>query len=391
MRSSFSKGASRLCLGRVQLFQALGRKVFAKRVFHVLFREEHGHVFEVSVIGCHCEITQPFHDVHTLAGHVLLGEYSSQLLGAIVSEVDEDDCVSFFDGAICLGVVNRLDKLVGHLFSVTTLHSPDHVVSLVALSLHKQVVSLFHTVPTLVAIHGVEATHDACDGGSVGVAMFLQPLDKARATLGVCVASVHEAVHKNVAQAIFLAYLDQLEQVVKAGVHAAIGGQAHEMELLAALLGVCVSLDDALVFQYVAVLTCLVYLDQVLVHHPACANIEVSNLRVAHLSVGQSHVFAAGFKLGMRARGVEIVQVRCWSVVNNITFTMFADSPSIENHQKSLLTHNYIYLRYYKFFINTLLHAKLPPFRLLAKISVEKQLLPCCKSSICIGNILCVF
>ena len=76
---------------------------------------------------------------------------------------------------------------------------------------------MLHTLPALVAVHGVETAHDRGDGGVVGSADVGDLLDKALAALRVGVATVHEAVDESlVLQPVVLAHLDQLEQVVKA-------------------------------------------------------------------------------------------------------------------------------------------------------------------------------
>ena len=50
---------------------------------------------------------------------------------------------------------------------------------------------------------------------SVLIAAFLYILDKSLAALRVGVASVHEAVYEHLVKTIFLAYLDELEEVVE--------------------------------------------------------------------------------------------------------------------------------------------------------------------------------
>ena len=69
------------------------------------------------------------------------------------------------------------------------------------------------------------------------------------------------------------------------------------MELLACLLSVCIGFHHALVLHDGAVLAGTVNLHQVLIDNAAGADVEVSHLRVAHLSVWQAHVFAACHEL----------------------------------------------------------------------------------------------
>ena len=64
------------------------------------------------------------------------------------------------------------------------------------------------------------------------------------------------------------------------------------MELLAVLLGIRIGADDAFVLEDRTVLACAVDLHEVLVDNATGADVEVSHLRVAHLSVGQTYVLA---------------------------------------------------------------------------------------------------
>ena len=73
--------------------------------------------------------------------------------------------------------------------------------------------------------------------------------------------------------------------------------QAHEVKLLAGLLGVAVSLDNLLVLEDRTVSAGAVDFHEVLIHDASCTDIEVTHLRVTHLSVGQTYIFARSEKL----------------------------------------------------------------------------------------------
>ena len=74
--------------------------------------------------------------------------------------------------------------------------------------------------------------------------------------------------------------------------YATCRGEAHEVQLLAVLFSVGIGSFYASVFKDRAVVACAVNLYKVLVYHATSANVEVSHLRVAHLSVGQTYIFA---------------------------------------------------------------------------------------------------
>ncbi len=208
----------------------------------------------------------------------------------------------------------------------------------------EQVVGNLHTFPALVAVHGVEATDDA---GNLGVACLVALVDElpdeADAALGVGVATVHEAMHEGVLHAVFLANLDELEEVVERAVHAAIAGQTHEVNVLAVSLSVLVSADDFGVLEDAAVGTGAVNLHEVLIDDATGTDVEVTDLGVAHLSVGQTDVLTAGQQLAVRVGCIDFVEVRSWSVEDDVSLAVVANAPSVKDHQKSFLCHNFIY------------------------------------------------
>ena len=204
-----------LRLGGVQLLLALLREIFAQRVLHILLREEDVHALEVGVVGRHAVILQAGDGCHALLRHVLLGEHNGELLGAVVAEVDEDDHIALLYAAVHRSVVDRLDELVGDTLVIALLHGLHHIGGLLAGAVDNEVVALLHTLPALVAVHGVEAAHDAGNGGIVLGADIRHLLDEALAALWVGVATVHKAVHEGlVLQPIVPAHLDELEQMV---------------------------------------------------------------------------------------------------------------------------------------------------------------------------------
>ena len=109
---------------------------------------------------------------------LLLCEHLCKLLGTVITIVDEDDNVALLNLAVNCRVVDRKDKLVCHAVVIALLHCLHHVVSLLALALYEQVVSLLNALPALVAVHCVETTDDAGDVCAVLVAALLHLLDE---------------------------------------------------------------------------------------------------------------------------------------------------------------------------------------------------------------------
>ena len=205
-----------LCFGRMKLFLAQFRQVFAERILHVFFREEYVYVLEIGVVGRHAVVLQALNRVHSLFRKILLREYSSDFLSSVVTEIEEDYYVVFLDCSINLGIVDGLDELVRHALVVAFLHSLHHIGGLFALSFNEKIVRFFHTIPAFVAIHGVETTDNAGDVGVILIAASLYPLDETLTATRVGVASIHETVNKHlIFETIFLTDFNKLEQMIE--------------------------------------------------------------------------------------------------------------------------------------------------------------------------------
>ena len=229
--------------------------------------------------------------------------------------------VAFLDGAVESAVVDGFDELVRHTLVVRFLHGLHHVVRLFALAVHQQLVGFLDAAPALVAVHGIEAAHDAGDASGALCTMVGQLLDEALAALGVGITAVHEAVDEGAfADAIFLGNVAELEEVVQRRVYATVGSQ--------------------LVLQDAAVGTGAVDLHQVLVNDASGADIEVSHFGVTHLSVGQTHILTTGLELRVRIVGQQAVPIRSGGHIDYVVFLAVADSPTVQNHKKSFLCHN---------------------------------------------------
>ena len=130
-----------------------------------------------------------------------------------------------------------------------------------------------------------------------------------------------------------MGYLDEFIEMFDAGVHTAVAGEAHEVEVLACGLCIFVGALHFGVFHDAAVAAGTVDLDQVLINHTAGTDIEVSYLGVTHLSIGQTHVFAAGLQLRVGIFGVQGVKIGCRRLEDDVGFVVMAVAPAIENHQ----------------------------------------------------------
>ena len=257
---------------------------------------------EGGIVGSHAIVLQVLDGVHAFFGHILLGQHYGELFGAVVAEVDEDDYVALLNASVNICVNERLHKLVGifvllAVAVVAELYTFYHVVNFFSLPVDQLVVSNLYAVPTLVAVHGVEASDDAGNGSIVGLAYLGKVFNEAFTALGVGVAAVHEAMHKGVLQTVALGNFNEFLEMVNAGMYAAVAGESHQVQTFAGALGIFVGIFDFGILHDAVVAAGTVDFHQILIHYAAGTDVEVTYLRVAHLSVGQTYILATGFQL----------------------------------------------------------------------------------------------
>ena len=182
-----------------------------------------------------------------------------------------------FDKSVDRGIVDRLDELVSHTLVVAFLHGLYHVGSLLTCTFDNEVITLLDAFPALVAVHGIEAAHDAGDG-SVVVGTYLgYLLDEALTALGVGVTTIHETMYKRlVLQTVVTANLDELEEVIQRRVYATVRAEAHEVQLLTRFLGVSIGSLYLGILHDGAVLAGTVDFHEILIDNASGTDVEVS-------------------------------------------------------------------------------------------------------------------
>ena len=79
--------------------------------------------------------------------------------------------------------------------------------------------------------------------------------------------------------------------------HTAVRGQAHQVQLLIVLLGIAVGSLHLRILHDRTVFAGAVDLYQILIHDASGTDIEVTYLRVTHLTVGQTDILTRGLEL----------------------------------------------------------------------------------------------
>ena len=202
-----------LCFSDMELAQSFGSDVFAQCVGNVFLVEQDVNTFEGCIIRSHAVILQSRNRMHTRFRHILLSQYDSQFFSTVVTVVEEDNDITFFDGSVAVGVYNRLDEFVRYTFIVRFLHSLNHIGSFLTLAVYQQVIGFLHTFPTFVTVHSIITSDDRSDLACRFLAVCRKFFDKSLATLRVSVTTVHEAVDECIVDAVFFGDVAKFEKM----------------------------------------------------------------------------------------------------------------------------------------------------------------------------------
>ena len=254
-------------------------QIFAQRVLHILFREQDVNTLEVSIVWSHAIVLQTWNSLHSLLWHILLSQRDSHLLSTVVTEVNEDNYITLFDTTIDRCVMDRLDELIGYTLIVAFLHGLNHISSLLTNTVNNQVITLFYALPTLITVHRIETTNDRSNSSIVIGTNLRYLLDETLTALWVSITAVHIAMNKHlILQSVCLTNLNELKQVIKAGVYTSVRSKTHQVQFLAVFLSISVSSLHLRILHDRTILAGTVNLHQVLVHDTTGTDIEVAHL-----------------------------------------------------------------------------------------------------------------
>ena len=114
-------------------------------------------------------------------------------------------------------------------------------------------------------------------------------------------------------------------------VHAAIADQAHQMNALSGFLGRVHGMNQRCLFKERPVLNVLGDTGQLLIDDTARTDVEVADLAVAHLAIGQTHVHTACTQFGVRIAGHERVQPRRALLIDRIALMSGVDAEAVHD------------------------------------------------------------
>ena len=288
------------------LRQALGRK----RRRHVDLRVVAGHGRERRQLRAGRSI-----EVREVGVRRLQRE--GELARAIGAEIVEEAGVAVLDHGARAAVRplahQRHDELVGERLRrlVAALDRVGEVVDPLAFTAGEHLPGDLQPVPALVAIHGVvtaDRRHQLADADLLQPLAHLAQIAGRRG--GRRIAPVQEGVPRDPIEAAPLGQLAHRVGVIQRGVHVARAGQPEQVQRAAARLGGLNRRDQPLILVERAVGDRLVDAHDVLIDDAARAQVEVSDLAVAHLPVGQPDVVARGADQHVRVALVQLGEGR---------------------------------------------------------------------------------
>jgi len=201
--------------------------------------------------------------------------------------------------------------------------------------LRQQFIGGLHTIPAIVAIHGVIAADDGHDATAAGLA---QPrfgaLQRGECAARRRVTAIEEGVQVDALGAALAGQVDHRQDLVLVAVDAAGREQPHDVHGLLVENGLVHGVHQGLVEEEGAVLDRLVDASQVLVDDAAGPQVHVSHFRIAHLSFRQADGLARGSDQRVGAALPEGIPDRGAGGADGVVLGLFAVAPAIENEQQ---------------------------------------------------------
>jgi len=258
---------------------------------------------------------------------------AGDLASTVGAEVCKDYCVILLDGRT-LGDNERLDELIGHALVIGCLDTLDSIRAEFALAVNHSSVSALEALPALVTVHCVVTAGYGCDAADAQLAHLILHLLDIASTRGRCgVAAVHEAMHADLGQAVALCQVEQGADVINMRVYAAVRHEAEDMQSRIKPLALIHSMQECLVLEERAVLNCLGNAGQFLVDDAASADVGVANLRVTHLTVGQTNIHAGRTDQGVGMCGEYLVEHRLLCHCDGVALGLLAIAEAVEDDE----------------------------------------------------------
>ena len=257
--------------------------------------------------------------------------------GTVGTEVVENHAVALFDfrdGRAVFDNDGGQHEFVRNALTIAFFDCFHCADSKVTLSEGKHIVSLFHAVPAVVAVHCVIS---AANGRNFASSEFCDVVFEfaciTRRAFGRQVTAVEEAVYEHFFHFFAFCHFEQREQMFDVTVNSAGSEQTHKMQLFAVVARRVHSVEQNAVFKETAVGYFLGNVREVLINHSACTHIEVTDFAVAHLTRRKTNVKTACAERCMRIFCKQFVEVGGTLHGNRVVLTRRCDSEPVHYNQ----------------------------------------------------------
>ena len=316
-----------------QLGQSLLGNVFTEGIVQALWFEGNLYVWHGSIVLGHADIAQR-EEVTGKAGKIRVNQSAGDLSCTVRTEVIEDNRVVCRNSAFLWIADNAWNnKFIGDIVCIGISHCLYSIFADNTFTANQNVVCFFHTFPTVVAVHCVVTSHYRSDFANAKFGTFvLQLFNKLFAGSWRNVTTVHEAMNIYFGKSMFFSQFQQAVQMFDMAVYAAVGQQSHQMQGRVVLLAIFDCRKQSFVFEEVAILNRFCNAGQLLINDAASADVGVSNLGVAHLTIRQANIQTGCTQLGVRILSKIFIKVWLFCSMDGISIVCMIDAETIENH-----------------------------------------------------------
>ena len=311
-----------LCLSNSSLFQAVSSQKLTKGIGNRLF------------FKCNQLISNGFivigkaykGSLHSLtaikACKLIITENAGHLSCPVGTEIVENNRISVFDGCY-RGTVfhhyHRHNKLISFAVIIGSLNSCNSALCLNALALCQCLIGNLLTIPVLISIHCIVAACYSCYLTNAQLShLGLQSCYIIFSRCWRSITAIQEAVYIDLAQAIALCQLQQTINMSNMAVNAAVRNQSEHMQSRIVLFAVFYCCHKCLVFKKITILNGFGNTGQLLINNTSCTHVQVSYLRVSHLSFRKTNCHSAGLSFYERTLTHQLIHHWGFSFTDSI-------------------------------------------------------------------------
>ena len=262
---------------------------------------------------------------------------SGDLPRPVRTEVEHDDRVSVAHKPVRIVVAVHNSRQDEFVVFVSLIGVSDRLLPccrMHAFAYGHGVIGLHKALPAFVSVHSVVAA--AHDTDLPQADFFHVSSQLVHIFLGAPrrhVSAVQETVHHQFLYAFLLRQIDQGQQMGDVAVHAPVRQQSLQMECRVVFLHMLDRLQESLILKEIPVLNGLGDPCQLLVHDPACADVQMPDLGIAHLAFRQPHIQPAGLQRRPRVFREYFIEMRFVRRFDRVALFSRIDPVSVQYHQ----------------------------------------------------------